>query len=172
MTNLEIKKATQIDITLLQWISTETFSETFAKENSVENMHQYLTERFNLEKLAMELNNPNSFFYLAIVDNKPVAYMKINLADAQSDIKDITALEIERIYVLKSFQGNKIGQLLIEQAMNFAKMRNKKYIWLGVWENNFSAIKFYQKNGFTHFDNHIFLLGEDEQIDWLMKLEI
>jgi len=42
-------------------------------------------------------------------------------------------------------------------------------VWLGVWEENPRAIKFYKKNGFVEFDKHTFVLGEDEQTDILMK---
>jgi ribosomal protein S18 acetylase RimI-like enzyme len=45
-------------------------------------------------------------------------------------------------------------------------------IWLGVWEKNHNAIGFYTKNGFITFDKHLFLLGDDQQTDLLMKLEI
>ena len=44
-----------------------------------------------------------------------------------------------------------------------------KYIWLGVWEENPRATRFYQKNGFVAFGKHIFKLGDDEQTDILMK---
>jgi ribosomal protein S18 acetylase RimI-like enzyme len=45
-------------------------------------------------------------------------------------------------------------------------------MWLGVWEENPRAIRFYQKQGFVEFDQHIFQLGEDAQTDILMKLNL
>ena len=53
-----------------------------------------------------------------------------------------------------------------------AKDRKADYVWLGVWEDNPRAISFYRKNGFVEFDKHIFVLGDDEQTDILMKLEL
>jgi ribosomal protein S18 acetylase RimI-like enzyme len=44
--------------------------------------------------------------------------------------------------------------------------------WLGVWEDNHRAIRFYEKNGFEKFDSHPFILGESKQTDLLMKLRI
>lgn len=53
-----------------------------------------------------------------------------------------------------------------------AKDIKADYVWLGVWEENPRAISFYRKNSFVEFDKHIFVLGDDEQTDILMKLEL
>lgn len=81
-------------------------------------------------------------------------------------------MEIERIYVLKEFHGKKVGQILYEKAIELAKGIDADFIWLGVWEENPRAIRFYEKNGFSAFDKHIFQLGNDEQTDIMMKLEL
>jgi ribosomal protein S18 acetylase RimI-like enzyme len=58
------------------------------------------------------------------------------------------------------------------QQWDRAKKTNADYIWLGVWEENTKAINFYTKNGFAGFDKHIFKLGDDEQTDIMMKLQL
>lgn len=169
MNSLEIKKATVKDLIALQLIGRQTFSETFAQENSDENMIKYLEESFADEKLTAELNDPNSHFYLAEIDHKVVGYLKLNTGDSQTEKQDHNALEIERIYVAKEFHGKKVAQAIYTQALETAQKLKASYIWLGVWENNFRAIRFYTKNGFVQFDTHIFRLGDDEQTDLLMK---
>ena len=98
--------------------------------------------------------------------------LKRNFGHSQTELNDNEALEIERIYVLKDFQGKKIGQKLYEKAVEVAKQNKVKYIWLGVWEKNQKAIDFYEKNGFVPFDKHIFVLGDDEQTDIMMEMEL
>ncbi|HEY1196985.1 GNAT family N-acetyltransferase [Flavobacterium sp.] len=169
MNSLEIKKATLEDLTALQLIGRQTFSETFASVNSEENMIKYLDESFAAEKLTKELNNPNSYFFLAVLDEKTVGYLKLNTADAQTEKEDVNALEIERIYVAKEFHGKKVAQALYAQAEKTAEQLKATYMWLGVWEENFRAVSFYSKNGFVQFDTHIFRLGDDEQTDLMMK---
>lgn len=169
MNSLEIKKVTLEDLTALQLIGRQTFSETFASVNSEENMIKYLDESFAAEKLTKELNNPNSYFFLAVLDEKTVGYLKLNTADAQTEEEDINALEIERIYVAKEFHGKKVAQALYAQAEKTAEQLKATYMWLGVWEENFRAVSFYTKNGFVQFDTHIFRLGDDEQTDLMMK---
>lgn len=96
--------------------------------------------------------------------------MKLNFDKAQTEIRHNNTFEVQRIYVFQEYKGKHIGKLLIQKAIEISKGSNLKYIWLGVWENNINAIKFYEKLGFKKFDIHIFKLGDDEQIDNLMKL--
>src|SRR6478735_1542970 len=172
MENISIQKVTSNDIEQLQKISRQTFYETFAAGNTAENMAKYLEEDFSIEKLAAELDDKNSESYFAIFNNQVIGHLKLNFGPSQTELKDDKALEIERIYVLKKFHGKKIGQLLCEKAIQIAKQANMDYVWLGVWEENPRAISFYKKNGFVAFDKHLFKLGDDEQTDIMMKLQL
>ena len=169
---IEIKKATLSDLAIIQNISKQSFTETFATVNSPENMEKYLEESFNTAQITSELNNPDSPFYIAFWETEPVGYLKLNFGNAQTEVIEDSTLEIQRIYVLQAFHGKKIGQLLLDQAIEIAQQEAVEYIWLGVWEENHRAIQFYTKNGFVIFDKHIFTLGNDQQTDLLMKLEI
>ncbi|MBC6112404.1 GNAT family N-acetyltransferase [Pedobacter fastidiosus] len=172
MTNIEIRKITINDIDQLQKIGKQTFYETFSTGNTEENMAKYLEDGFSLEKLTTELNDNNTEFYFAIFEDNVIGYLKLNFGQSQTELKDDTAIEIERIYVLKDFHGKTVGQLLYNQAIQIAKQKNANYVWLGVWEENPRAISFYKKNGFIEFDKHVFKLGNDEQTDIMMKLKL
>lgn len=172
MTDIEIQKVTLNDIDQLQKISRQTFYETFSAGNSEENMTKYLDEGFSLEKLTTELSDNNAEFYFATLDNNVIGYLKLNFGQAQTELQDDKALEIERIYVLKDFHGKSVGQILYDKAIHIARQKNADYVWLGVWEENPRAIKFYKKNGFVEFDKHVFKLGNDEQTDIMMKLKL
>jgi ribosomal protein S18 acetylase RimI-like enzyme len=172
MNSAEIIAVTLNDLAVLQKIGMETFYESFSSVNTEENMTQYLAEAYSLEKLTNELSNPNSSFYFAVINDKIIGYLKINFGDSQTELKQDNALEVERIYVLKEYHGKKIGQLLFEKAIELAIQKKADYVWLGVWEENPRAISFYKKNGFVEFDKHIFKLGDDEQTDIMMKLQL
>lgn len=172
MNPIEITEVTINEINELQKIGRQTFHETFADSNSEENMKSYLENDFSIEKLSREVNNENSEFYFAKIDNKVIGYLKVNFGESQTELKDNKALEIERIYVLKEFHGKNVGQFLYNKAIEVAEQKSSEYVWLGVWEQNPRAIRFYEKNGFEVFDKHIFKLGNDEQIDIMMKLKL
>ncbi|MCX8525656.1 GNAT family N-acetyltransferase [Chryseobacterium formosus] len=167
-----VTKITENEILQLQEIGKKTFSETFSENNTEESMNEYLETSFSTEKLKSEINDENSEFYFAKLNDEVIGYLKLNTGSSQTEIKDNNALEIERIYVSKDFHGKKVGQILYEKAIEIASQKKVDYVWLGVWENNLRAIKFYQKNGFVEFDKHIFRLGNEEQTDIMMKLNL
>ena len=135
-------------------------------------MIKYLDEGFSIAKLTTELNDDNAEFYFALNKNIIIGYLKLNFGNAQTELMDGKAMEIERIYVLKEYHGKNVGQILFEKAIAIASLQQCEYVWLGVWEENQRAINFYQKNGFVEFDKHIFKLGDDEQTDIMMKLQL
>lgn len=167
--HIEILRATPSDLQELLTLGRQTFFESFAWGNSEENMHHYLDTEFTVEKLKREISDPGSEFYLARSQNKFIGYLKINTGQAQTELKESHGLEVERIYVLKEFQGRQTGQILFDKALARAKEKNREYIWLGVWEKNAKAIRFYEKNGLIPFGTHGFKVGKDEQNDILMK---
>jgi ribosomal protein S18 acetylase RimI-like enzyme len=169
MEQIIIERATLADIKKLQEIGRTTFSEAFAAVNSEENMKEYLEKGFSEEKLTGELSNQDSQFYFALLNGKVIGYLKINTGQAQTEKLNLDALEIERIYLLKAFYGQKVGQLLYQKAIDIALEMQASYVWLGVWEENYRALRFYEKNGFTPFGKHKFWLGDDEQTDLMMK---
>ena len=169
---MKIRKLNIDDLETLRNLSIQTFRETFSEVNTKEDMQKYLDENLSEEKLKSELENPNSEFYFAENDNQILGYLKLNFGNAQTENQGNETLEIERIYVLKEFFPLKIGQVLFEKSLEIAKEKKLKFIWLGVWEENKRAIRFYEKNGFKIFGKHDFVLGNDVQTDLMMKLYI
>lgn len=169
---IKIERADISDVGKLQKIARQTSIETFSTESNGENMKKYLESAFSIEKLTEELNNTESEFYLVYSEEAVIGFLKVNYGNAQSEKLGSSAFEIERIYVAKEFQGKRIGQMLFDKAVSLAKLRNAKFIWLGVWEYNHNAMRFYEKNGFVRFGEHKFIFGDDEETDLLMKLEL
>lgn len=169
MSNISLEPITLVHLNELIEIARKTYFETFEWGNTAENMQDYLDTSFAESKMISELTNHNSFFYFAKMEGETVGYLKLNLNDAQTELQDPNALEIERIYVLNEFQGCKIGQFLFDKALEFAKNHNKQYIWLGVWEKNEKALAFYKKNHFEITSSHVFIMGDDHQTDFILR---
>lgn len=169
MNGVILKKASSQDLETMQLIGRETFYETFAKSNSETAINKYISANFGTERVKNELSNPGSVFYIATIGGETVGYLKLNTGNAQTENQGDAAIEIERIYVKAAFHGKQIGQLLYEKALEIAMTEHKSFIWLGVWEENQKAIRFYEKNGFIPFDKHVFMMGDEMQIDIMMK---
>ncbi|SHI51968.1 GNAT family N-acetyltransferase [Pseudozobellia thermophila] len=170
--SLSLKKCTDADLDTLAFVSRKTFVDAFEALNDPEDFKQYVDKAFSKAQLASELANSHSFFFLAYKDNELVGYLKLNESMAQTDVRDGKSMELERIYVLRAFQGQKIGEWLIDEVKGMARERHKDFLWLGVWEKNTQAIKFYERQGFSKFGTHPYFIGNDEQTDWLMRWQV
>jgi ribosomal protein S18 acetylase RimI-like enzyme len=153
-------------------LSRRTFYDAFERLNNKDDFEAYASVAFTSQKLSDELENPHSQFYFAIIGDEKVGYIKLNCSSAQTELQDDDAVEVERIYVLAGQQGKKIGNQLLDYAIDKAKVENKHFIWLGVWEHNQAAQRFYERNGFKAFGSHKFWVGKDEQTDILMRKEL
>lgn len=167
-----LRQCTPDDLSELRKISIDTYFETFEKFNSKENMDAYLESAFNTPKLRKELSDPHSQFYFLSCGGQLAGYLKINEEPSQTDIHDEKSLEIERFYILGAFQGGGMGQFLMDQALSIAIARKKDYVWLGVWEHNEKAKRFYEKNGFFRIGSHSFVMGDDDQTDFVLRKDL
>ena len=172
MNDFTIIKASLGDLPALRSIAVATFLDAFADANSPENMQSYIDHNFSLEGMTMELQNPDSSFFLALHGSDIVGYAKVNSGNAQTELKEPQGMELERIYVIRPFWGKGVADLLCSHAIHLARESGKSYLWLGVWEQNHRAIRFYEKHGFKAFSSHNFVLGNDVQTDLMLKLDL
>ena len=166
---LQLEKCTLRHLDRLQWISQKTFADAFEHQNDPNDFQEYMDSAFSKTKLQHELEDPNSDFYFAFRGKDLIGYFKLNVLNAQTDVRKAEAVELERIYVLKEFQGLKIGKWMLDEVKSLARQKKKEFLWLGVWELNPAAIRFYKKHGFAKFGEHPYYIGDDKQIDWLMR---
>ncbi|NLI90939.1 MAG: GNAT family N-acetyltransferase [Peptococcaceae bacterium] len=167
-----IRKCVMDDLSVLREFSRQTFDDTFRRLNTPENMKAYLEQAFDISKLSEQLSNNHSAFYFLFMNEELSGYLKVNEHEAQTDIYDPQSLEIERIYVRKDLHGKGLGSRLMDKALKIAQIKGKSYIWLGVWEKNQKAIEFYKNNGFYAIGKHSFVMGDEEQADYLMRKDL
>jgi len=171
MSSPRFYQSTLEELEQLRELSLTTFVEAFGAQNKTEDMEAYCKTAFSMEQLKVELVNRHSMFYLVKIRDILVGYFKINIETAQSEPIE-GGFEVERIYLLSPYQGIGIGQLMFDKIFELAKKMKKTHLWLGVWEKNYGAIRFYERNGFKQFAKHNFLLGTDLQTDVLMELNL
>lgn len=166
---LKIYPASSANQDQIQSIAEQTFIETFGPFNSKAHITEYVQQNLNLTKVAEEVADPRTHFFLAIDDGQVVGYLKVNEFGSQTENGLRDSLEIQRIYVLKKYHSKKVGAQLMKLAIQLATQFQVTFIWLGVWEHNERAIQFYEKFGFKRFGQHTFMMGDRPQTDWLMK---
>lgn len=171
MLNPQFHKCTLAELSQLQKLSLTTFVDAFGAQNEPADMKAYCDKAFSEEQLKTELANENSIFYFVKSGEFLVGYFKVNVGLAQTEPIE-GGFEIERIYLLAPHQGIGIGQLMFDKIFGLARKLKKTRLWLGVWEKNYGAIRFYERNGFQQFSKHSFLLGKDLQTDILLELTL
>ena len=169
---IALRRCTPQDAEVLRNLAIITYYETFAHKNTPENMDAYLRSAYDIHKLRSELSNPNSEYYFMYADEALAGYMKLNETPAQSDINDPDSLEVQRIYVYGKFQGMGLGRYLLNTAIKMAEERDKRYVWLGAWEHNEKALRFYDRMGFRPVGTHPFYMGDDRQTDYIMRRDL
>ena len=168
----ELRKANLSDLTELLALARTSFVQAFTAGNKPENVQAYLAEAFTEDKLTQEIQETASTFIVASLAGKLVGYTKLNLSAAQADVQDPASVEVARLYTLEEVWGAGLGQLLLDAAIAFGRQEGKTWLWLGVWEHNARAIRFYEKNGLLIFGSHPFPFGDEIQTDWLMRMDL
>ena len=166
---ITVRVATKRDAEFIADMSRRTFYETFALENTKEDMDKFMNEQFTREALIKEVGAKDNIFLLAFDEEQPVGYARIRENNNPPSLGTANAIEIARIYAATNTIGKGIGKALMQKCIEIAKTGNREIVWLGVWEKNQRAIEFYKKWGFEKFADHDFILGNDVQKDWLMK---
>lgn len=173
MNNISIRRAGKNDAALLSQLSAVTFAETFSHTCSPEDMKNFIAENYDEILISKELQDPDDFYFIAYLDDKPVGYLRIKEDESNIPVvKEHCSIELKRIYVLKEYFSKKIGVALMNFALQFAEGKKYELMWLGVWEHNERAKNFYKKYGFikTGF-SHPFPIGNTPQTDiWLYKM--
>ncbi len=171
---LKIRQATIEDARLLTDLAYTTFWDAFAHhpKNAPDDLNHYMRQAFNLDQIAAELEDGSSIFLIAEIDTKPAGYAKLITNSIEEGITAKVPIELSRLYSHQEFLGQGVGQNLMDACFTKARDGGHDVMWLGVWEFNPRAQRFYEKNGFRIVGRHVFQLGSDPQIDLLMQKEL
>jgi len=167
--NITIRLAKKEDAELLSRLSIDTFRESYAEMNDAGDMELYINEHLRPQDIQSEIDNARNTLLLAMLDEVLVGYVKLSTQTQPAQFKDTSSLQIERIYVLKEYQEQKIGATLMSYCIGYAIKKGFDILWLAVWVHNEKAITFYKRWGFEVFGEQVFQLGNDVQDDLLMK---
>lgn len=151
----------------LSKMAKQTFYDTFTGTCTEEDMQAFLEQYYNLEQIRKELSNQDDYCFFAEINGEPVGYIRF-MEDSSNfaEVNKWKSLELKRLYILKEYHGKGIAQKLMEFFIAFADEYQYELAWLGVWEYNFRAQKFYSKYGFINSGHtHDFPIGDTPQTD-------
>lgn len=174
MPAIDIRQATVADAAPLTKLAFTTFWDAFAghPKNAPHDLDAYTQKAFNVEQVISELADPKSIFLLAEIDGELAGYSKLVLDYIEPGVTAERPVELNRLYSQQKYLGQGVGQTLMDASFERAIQNGHDVMWLGVWEYNPRAQRFYEKNGFRFVGTHTFLLGSDPQTDLLMQKEL
>ena len=175
--NLRIRPAEIRDAGPLSRLGADTFREAFEADNTPEDIARYLAEAFSRDQQAAEIADPTATVLLAeqTVESGEaglVGYAHLVSGRTPEAIRGPEPVELKRLYVRRAWHGRGVAQSLMDAAIEAARARGAQTLWLGVWERNPRALRFYEKYGFTRVGEHVFVVGADAQTDWLLSLPL
>lgn len=169
--NLLIRKANLEDAEILAKIGWQSFDEAFSDhpENHPDDMKIYMDEAFSIETISEDLRDEKTVYLIAEADGEAAGYAKMKFDVHEDCLSGEKTLELCRLYALDKFIGKGIGKSLMLEFFRIAEETKRDTVWLGVWEYNYRAQKFYEKFGFEKCGEHVFQLGSDPQTDWVLQ---
>lgn len=165
---MPIRFATLDDQPALTALATRTFEQTFADSNTADDMAAYLAANFGAAQQRAELADPHVITLVAECDGQLTAYALLREGPAEACVTGAQPIELVRFYVDRAWHGRGVAQSLMASVDASARARGAQTLWLGVWEHNHRAIRFYTKHGFADVGSHDFMVGQDRQTDRIM----
>lgn len=172
MNNIYLRTAEVTDNEIIADLGATTFHESYAAQNTAEDLAMYIQTNYKPEKVKSELESPYNYYFIAFDNELAVGFAKLRTNAFLAELKDTKHIEIQQIYVRKSHQKQKVGVALMQKCIDTAISLEMDVIWLGVWEKNENALRFYEKSGFSRFGSHKFILGNDVQNDYLLSKSV
>lgn len=169
---LYIYKAAVDDASLIVDIARKTFVETYVELGLRDNMGRYMEDYFTENKISEEVARDDIHFYIANLNGQPVGFTKLRNDRMPKGISDKKCLEIERIYVMKEYQGYRGGKELMNVIKKMARESKYQVIWLQIWQKNEKAIQFYRKSGFVVYETDTFNFYDEVHQDFLLRYDL
>jgi ribosomal protein S18 acetylase RimI-like enzyme len=169
---MQISRVQISELDVLRAFAERTFRIAFQASNDLGRFEAYCEKAFSLERFRAELEHANSQFWFYYKDDTLAAYLKLNFDRHAPDLGSNHTVQVERLYVEPAFQGQRIGEKLLDFAKLQAKNAAADWLWLSVWQENPPALRFYERCGFEIFGTQTFWMGDEAQTDWLVKMRV
>ena len=167
---IQIRQAERRDLSRLVVVARDFFDSAFSANNDPKVMADYMDRAFSEEQFLKEFEESHSLFLLAETANEILAYARIRSSTEVDQLLDGSSLELQRFYLNPETHGTGLANQLMEVCLSHCQ--HVDWLWLGVWEKNPRAIRFYARHGFEKFGSHTFRMGDEDQVDWLMRKRI
>jgi ribosomal protein S18 acetylase RimI-like enzyme len=168
---VRIRLATVTDVAAVADLAARSFVAAVEADNDPDDVRRYVADAFAPERIATALTSAGSWFLLAHdplgADAAPVGYAQL-LRSGHDLVVALHPIQLVRLYVAPERTGGGVGGMLLAASLDRAAQLGSDAVWLGVWEHNTRAQRFYRRWGFRRVGEQSFQLGDDVQSDHVM----
>lgn len=153
---LSIRTATIADIGLIRQLAEATWPEAYGEIISDEQISYMLNLIYNDEALLDQMKKGHAF-YIAEFNGTAVGFASVSEEGSEG-------CKLNKLYVLPAIQKTGAGKALLEQAINYTRLKKHNRLFLQVNKAN-KAKDFYTKMGFTIEKEYILDIGNGFVMD-------
>lgn len=170
--NAKIRPATLDDINILAALGTTTCYEAYFELDPSSDLADYCARIYSPENVRIEFEDVNSTYFIAEINDRSVGFAKLRENSYVDCLGEGHAIELQRIYVLEKMKGQKVGKLLMERCLTAAREKSYDKLWLGVWERNIAAQRFYEGIGMKNVGTTGFSDGKNDFVNFVFAIDV
>ena len=152
-TAMEFREWTDGDIASVREVTWTTWVDAYSSYIPAEDLRSYFDLHYSTEALQHLYRNPDVRGFLALIDGRPAGVLRSFVDRGEG------RFYVSSLYVLPEHQGKGLGNRLMTMAENRALECGMDKIWLGVMSQNFPALDWYRRHGFTFVEELPFSMG-------------
>jgi ribosomal protein S18 acetylase RimI-like enzyme len=158
------------DAAAIDRIFDTSFCDTFGHLYKPEDLETFMSS-FGVEDWEQQLRDPAFAIRVAEVEEQPVGYLKLGPMKLPFTPTG-PAILLDQLYILKGHHGTGIAHALMDWALDEAKKRGAREIYLTVYTDNHRAKRFYDRYGFEAVGRYDFMVGNHADEDIIMRKRI
>lgn len=170
--NYYVRTATPEDVEIISGLAIRTFKSAYETQLPGEALDNFIASVFSTDRIREELNHQNNTFLLAVEKSEVIGYAMLRVGPHPNPVTGSKLVELARIYLDEKVIGRGYSSVLMKACLESAKAQGYGTLWLGVWEKNERAVRFYEKWGFTKVGSHEFEFGDEVHTDLVMARSI
>ncbi|WP_285311851.1 GNAT family N-acetyltransferase [Stenotrophomonas maltophilia] len=167
--SLQIRRATLADVDALSAIAIATYNETWGDSYPPQELHDFLQAHYSSEPQRIELSDPRSAIWLLLDGDAVVGYLAAGANTLPHTDACEGDIELKRFYILAGHQNGGHGAGMMDAFMAWLDQPQRRTLWVGVWEENFGAQRFYARYGCSKVGEYDFIVGDTRDREFILR---
>lgn len=167
MSKITVRKSVPSDAEAIAKLGRHVFTVTFGHSVTAEDLEDFLDGAYTPAAISAELSHKDKTTLVAVDESGAIkGFSTLTRNTVEPCVEHLEGrVELQRLYVDKTAHRQGIGSILMKSMESLAREEGYRHVFLGVWEENYHALKAYEKWGYRHVGAHDFVVGKEVQTD-------